>query len=258
MDEFDKLQQMAIPPASENKAGEKFGTPGTPTTSRDRLMKKAGIGGDVNFAPKGHSPHAAPVNPDALARNGGGNPDDDDPVNPQMLNTTGVAEQGTASGYQHFDPMSPFADEGMEARAELAAHGMTYEDLAPSDAPGMRFPGTPRTPVDVPFNDPSMLSRKVQYVEKPCPRCEFLKNEEMVTFELNDGMFSVPCIDVRTSSMSVAVLVPTKGMGFVPKAGTKLKVSHCGSEWSCFYPGTYVSYDELGFSILHFLREDTD
>lgn len=245
----EHLQKYAIPKAEENKAGEKWGQPGTPPTSRERLMKKATQ--VVDSVPKGSaSPHMANgVNVDKLNELAPErlDPDSDTPVNP--------------TGSFGADPMFPDPSEpGLHPRTPLREH----ENFDPTIG-GNDF--------EVPFQDPTMLSTPVvksagamhpsipppvQYVEKPCERCTFLEKEDLVVFELADGTFQVPCLDVRDSRLAVSVLIPTKGMSFIPKPGTKLGITYRTSFWTAYYPGTYVSYPELGYTVLMFIKETED
>ena len=246
--EFERLQALAIPKAEENKAGEQWGQPGTPPTSRERLLKKASLPGgqQVTSVAKGSpSPHAAQgVNLEKLAEVGGNvHPDDEDPINPGPFGPKLDTGLHPAQTHDNFDPMSPFPDEGMEVRAELEAHGLTYDDVAPRNIPKVQFPGTPR---------------QLPVRQATCDKCLFLKKEELVVFELKDGTFQVPCIDVRAGRMSVAVMLSTTGMNFIPKPGTKLEITYKENSWTCYYPGTYTAYDELGVTVIHFIREETE
>lgn len=240
MSEFDRLQEMAIPPASENNAGEKYGNPGTPSTSRDRLLKKASLpGGDVNMLEKGApSPHAAPINREQLAAMTQ-HPDDADPVDPNAFN---AKRDGTPAELPNFDPTNPF--ETHEAPAPVRFDKLAtpaYKPGAP-DYPDAREAFAPRP---APVVDPRLKALQ-----------SYLANKMTVTAELESGTFMLPAIHVSETALAVTVLMPLGGVSFIPKAGTELTLSFKDRSWLCFYPGTYASYEELGFNVLCFVKAD--
>jgi hypothetical protein len=233
----EEMQKMAIPPAEENTAGQSAlrGKPPTPNT-REQVMKQIQEkgSGDINMG--GRSPHAVNgINPNAPAVK-------DNPRLQEMLKDAEgpiPVDEFPAPAMQpsdgNFDPLAPF-----------------HKNLEP---------GLHTIPTDIPAYEGRPTTGSVAYTPEPvaCGRCKFLDADlKTVTLELTDGTFVIKAHKVTETKLSLAVMVPTGDAHFIPKAGTEIEVRHGEKAWDCYFPGTYVVYDDLPVMILVFVKKDPE
>ena len=232
----EEMQKLAIPTASENKAGEAHGNPGavTPNT-REQIMKdiQAKAGEGINMGRT--SPHAT---------NG---------INP---NAPGVKEN------PHFQEMLKGADAPVPVEAletdfpppAMGAPSENFDPLAPFEeelAPGLHVSRKGNTPT---YRPPAQPAKP-----EPCKRCGFLDQDlKMVTLELTDGTFVIKAHSVVETKLSLAVMVPTDSAHFIPKPGTEIEVRVGERAWDCYFPGTYATYEDMGVMILVFVKRDPE
>ena len=88
---------------------------------------------------------------------------------------------------------------------------------------------------------------------------EFFSGKDSVQFNINDGMLSLPIINISVSSYCLTLVISTESsMVFIPKLGSRVTVVHGDQEYSCYYPGTYCCYNDLGIGILMFMRDNDE
>ena len=76
---------------------------------------------------------------------------------------------------------------------------------------------------------------------------EYLAKRKRVQFELSEGTYTMPIVDVIPCRYGIMVLMPCSGndVTFTPKPGADITVTLGDKSWSCYCPGTSFMINEL-------------
>jgi hypothetical protein len=114
--------------------------------------------------------------------------------------------------------------------------------------------GLQTSPVATTVQMPAFMPAQTTVMETP--EQIYLRQRNRVTFELQDGTISVPCIDVKESTYGVVILLPLLSESgiMIPKPGTELTVTVADRSWRCFAPGANFELPELSIMIIAFIK----
>jgi hypothetical protein len=93
---------------------------------------------------------------------------------------------------------------------------------------------------------------------EPEPDSSYLARRGRVNFELENGTYSVPAIDVQVSPLGIIILLPYSAQDatFTPNPGTKVRVGWANDAWDCYFPGTSFILEELKVLVITMVRND--
>lgn len=169
--------------------------------------------------------------------------------------TGASAEEASANAHKRLTGELPPIEGGINTQgADLTQYDDERMDTVPA---------TPESSVSVPValeaeDETHESANLVGYEAPAAPLVTYLNKRSRVSFTLENGMYSVPAIDVVASQFGVIILLPAGSQDaiFTPNPGAKLDISWQDKSWSCYFPGTVFELPELGVMVLTMIRSD--
>jgi hypothetical protein len=95
-------------------------------------------------------------------------------------------------------------------------------------------------------------------IQDPTQVDAYLKQRQRVSFELENGTYSIPAVDVCAGALGVIILLPCNAQDatFTPNPGTKVRVGWGDKTWDCYFPGTSFMLEQLGVLVITMIRND--
>lgn len=96
--------------------------------------------------------------------------------------------------------------------------------------------------------------------DTPKPAPSYLTKRSRVTFDMENGTYSIPVIDVKECVYGVMVVLPSgaNDVIFTPKPGAEVNVVYGQYRWACFSPGTVFNIPELGIVVISMIKRSGD
>jgi len=180
------------------------------------------------------------------------------------------------------DPIEGGLDGPGVEKPELAEISQYYDDTRMETHDGQATPGTnpgaalgdtlepptaPTSPVttvvDALIEENTKLKRELARgrtapVDAASKFDIYFERRTRISFELNEGTYSIPAVAVEASPYGVIILLPLDDgdATFVPNPGAEVRVMHGAQVWDCFFPGTSFELPDLGVLAIAMVRKN--